>query len=233
MRNGPDSVQGTAAIALFAKAPLPGLVKTRLIPTLTPEEAARVARAALDDTVRHIVPAVRARWALYLDGAADESLESLAADHGVTITYQRGADLGERLAAAFTEMREKGGHPILAIGSDSPTVDPGRIRVAIQALTTVDVVLGPAEDGGYYLVGMRGAHEAIFREIPWGTETVTARTLARAAALGLTVRLLEPWYDIDEASSLLRARGDCPADGRRWEIRAVVEGLQSKLESGV
>jgi len=221
---------GEAAIALFAKAPRPGHVKTRLVPPLTRDEAARIARAALEDTARHIVPAVDARWTLYLDGAADDSIRLLAGERGVTIAEQQGSDLGERLATAFQEMRRKGGRRLLAIGSDSPTLDPQRVRDAIEALSTWDVVLGPAEDGGYYLVGMRGSHEAIFDGVPWSTAAVVAKTLERAAALGLTVRLLPPWYDLDDAPSLLRACEDCAGDGRAWGIRALVKELESKLD---
>ena len=90
MNSAGRAAAGEAAIALFAKAPLPGRVKTRLVPPLTREEAARIARAALEDTARHIVPAVKARWTLYLDGAADDSLRMLAAEGGVAIVA-RGA----------------------------------------------------------------------------------------------------------------------------------------------
>ncbi len=232
MNPGERAPRGEAAIALFAKAPHAGRVKTRLVPPLTREEAARIARAALEDTTRYIVPAVSARWTLYLDGAADDSLRKLAAERRLAIAAQRGADLGERLTAAFEEMRREGAQRVLAIGADSPTLDPGRIKEAIEILSTSDVVLGPTEDGGYYLVGMRGSHEAIFEGIPWSTPAVAAATLERAGALGLTVRLLPPWYDLDEAGSLLRAYKDCAGDGRAWEIRAIVEELKTKLESG-
>lgn len=226
------AARAEAAIALFAKAPRPGLVKTRLVPPLTGEEAARIARAALEDTARHVVPAVDARWTLYLDGAADDTLRVLAEECGLTIAPQRGADLGERLAAAFEDMRGQGRERVLAIGSDSPTLDPGRVRDAIEALSASDVVLGPAEDGGYYLVGMKGRHEAIFEGIPWSTDAVAARTLERAGALGLTVRLLPPWYDLDDAASLLRSYEDCSGDGPAWAIRALVDELRTKLDSG-
>ena len=192
------------AIAIFAKAPIPGRVKTRLVPPLTAEEAARVARASIEDTVHRIVPAVDARWTLHVDGSPDPALRTLAREHGLPIVPQRGADLGERLAAAFRELRASGARIVLAIGSDSPTLDPARIREATEALTSRDLALGPTEDGGYYLIGMSGAHEAVFAGIPWSTEHVLARTLERARDLGLAVAMLAPWYDVDDAASLKR-----------------------------
>ena len=214
------------AIALFAKAPVPGRVKTRLVPPLTHEDAARVARASLEDTARFIVPAIRAHWTLFLDGDADRPLRALAEEAGVTITPQRGADLGERLAAAFRDLRGQGARRVIAIGSDAPTLDPERILEAIEALSVCDVALGPTEDGGYYLIGMSGDHESILDEIPWGSGAAAATTLERARARSLEVRLLAPWYDLDDAASLLRAYD---ATRLGWALRPVLEKIRAKL----
>jgi uncharacterized protein len=195
----------SAEVAIFAKAPVPGRVKTRLVPPLTPEEAAGVARACLEATLRRFVPAVDTRFTLFLDGEADSALRALAADLGVPIVAQVGEDLGARLKAAFSRMREDGASKVLALGSDSPTLDPSWIADAVAALDTADVVIGPTEDGGYYLIGCRGTTDGIFDEIPWSTDAVARVTLERANTLGLTVRLLPTWYDVDDIPTLQRA----------------------------
>jgi len=217
-----------AALALFAKAPLAGRVKTRLVPPLTHEDAARVARASLEDTARFIVPGVAASWTLFLDGEADASLRRLAEETGLSISPQEGPELGARLKAAFRALRAGGARRVLAIGSDSPTLDPVRIQEAIESLAVCDVALGPSEDGGYYLIGASGSHESIFDEIPWGSSSAAAVTLERARALGLEVRLLAPWYDLDDVASLRRVY-EAARPGSA--LRGVLEdGLLEKLD---
>lgn len=216
------------AIALFAKAPLPGFVKTRLVPPLTHEDAARIARASLEDTARFIVPAVAARWTLFLDGDLDPGLRALAEETGLSVAPQCGSGLGERLKSAFRELRSRGADRVLAIGSDSPTLDPERIVEAIESLAVCDVALGPTEDGGYYLIGTSGDHESIFDEIPWGSGAAAATTLERARERNLEVRLLSPWYDLDDAASLRRAY---QAARPEWALRGVLEDLRERLAS--
>jgi len=216
-----------AAVALFAKAPLAGRVKTRLVPPLTHEDAARVARASLEDTARFIVPEVAASWTLFLDGEADPSMRRLAEETGLSILPQEGPELGSRLKAAFRALRSGGARRVLAIGSDSPTLDPIRIREAIESLAVCDMALGPSEDGGYYLIGTSGSHESLFDEIPWGSASAAAVTLDRARALDLGVRLLAPWYDLDDAASLRRAY-ETSRPGSA--LGRVLEGLQEKLD---
>jgi hypothetical protein len=199
-----------AAVAIFAKSPVPGRVKTRLTPPLTPEEAAGIARACLEDTLRRFVPAVDgAEWSLHWEGVPDEALFALAASLGVRVVPQADGDLGARLRSAFHALGADGADAaagkVLAIGSDSPTLDPAWIHEAIDALDANDVVLGPAEDGGYYLIGTRSAVDGVFEKIPWSTPDVTRATLERAAALGLNARLLPAWYDIDDMATLRRA----------------------------
>ncbi|HZI89132.1 MAG TPA: TIGR04282 family arsenosugar biosynthesis glycosyltransferase [Candidatus Polarisedimenticolia bacterium] len=215
-----------AAIALFAKAPVAGRVKTRLVPPLTHEDAARVARASLEDTARRIAAAVSVPWTLFLDGEPDESTRRLADETGIGLLPQEGDGLGSRLTAAFRVMRSRGARRVLAIGSDSPTLDPERIREAIESLAVCELTLGPTEDGGYYLIGMSGAHESVFEEIPWGSADTAAATLDRARTKGLSVRLLSPWYDLDDTQDLVRAY---QAMSSRWALREVLEGLKEKL----
>ena len=116
---------------------------------------------------------------------------------------------------------------MLAIGSDAPTLDPERIREAIESLAMCEMTLGPTEDGGYYLIGTSGAHESIFDGIPWGSDRAAAITLDRARASDLGVRLLTPWYDLDDTHALRRAYESVSSE---WALRGVLEGLKEKLE---
>ncbi len=198
----------SAAIAIFAKAPIPGRVKTRLVPPLSPEEAAAVARACLETTLRRFAPVLEAPITLFLDGEADRELRALAGSLGVRLAPQVGADLGSRLEAAFASLRAGGVRKTVALGSDSPTVNPAWIARAVASLDAHDVVIGPTEDGGYYLIGLRADAPELFRGIPWSTDRVARATLDRAGAIGLAVDVLPAWYDIDDIPTLRRALAD-------------------------
>jgi rSAM/selenodomain-associated transferase 1 len=210
-------VSGTrAAVAIFAKAPEAGRAKTRLAPPLTLEEAAGVARACLEDTLRRFPPKLGAAWTLFLDGAADEALRDAAIRAGVRTAPQGEGDLGSRLALAFETLRAEGASRIVAIGADSPTLDPSRIGEALDALRRHDAVLGPAADGGYYLIGLSRDAGDLFERTPWSTRDAARVTLERAAARGFTIARLAEWYDVDDVPSLRRAARDlseteCPS----------------------
>lgn len=222
---GPEVV----AVALFAKAPVAGRVKTRLVPPLTPEEAARVARTLLEATVESLVGSLAARWVLYLDGEADDSLRALVSARGMGLRPQGEGNLGVRLAGAFRALRAEGAGRVLAIGADGPTLPPRLLAEAIDALSECDLVLGPTEDGGYYLIGAAVAEEGVFRDIPWGTSSVLVATLARATEAGRSVRLLPAWYDVDSVEDLRRLieevrRGPAPAG-----LRALIDALEGRI----
>jgi hypothetical protein len=215
------------AAGLFAKVPRPGRVKTRLVPPLTFDEAAAVARACLEESLRRFPAAVAAPWTLFLDEAPEPWLTELAAGNGVAIEFQGDGDLGERLARAFRRLGAEGGRAVV-IGSDSPTLDPGRIRAAFERLDASDLVLGPARDGGCYLIGVHREPGALLEGIPWGTARVLGGIARNAAAMEWRVDLLPEWYDLDEAADLERAApdlGDCPALASMLEeVRARIEG---------
>jgi len=196
------------AVAIVAKAPRAGAVKTRLVPPLTPEQAAAVARLLLEETIRRFPPAVPAAWSLFLDGTPEPWLRELCTSRGVVLRDQGEGDLGARLTRAFRRMHEEGARRALAIGTDSPTLDPSWIARALAALDTADAVIGPARDGGYYLVGMRPGCDALLRDIPWSTTEVAAATRRRAAAQGYLIAELPEWYDVDDRESLARALAD-------------------------
>lgn len=201
------------------------------MPPLSPEEAASVARACLEATVEALAPVAQdARWTLFLDGAEEPWITALAAAHGMRIAHQSAGDLGARLRAAFRELRAAGAPRVIALGADSPTLPPERLEEGIEAIAASDLVLGPTEDGGYYLVGSRVTDEAIFRDIPWSTERVLEITLDRAAQAGLSVRMLPAWYDIDDLEGLRRLGGERTRGGEAaGRLRAVLDSLRGKL----
>lgn len=207
---GPDFTL-PLTLAVFAKAPAPGRVKTRLRPALDDEQAARLAAAFVRDTLRkaaRLGPPVTAYY------SGDRALLEPLAPPGVLWAEQGAGDLGARMARVRA--------PCLILGADSPHLPVPLLRAALAAVPLHDVVLGPADDGGYYLIGLRAAQPALFESIAWGTGAVLAQTLAQANTLGLTVHRTPPWYDLDTPADLRRlAQGleavppgsedDCPA----------------------
>ena len=195
--------------AILSKRPAPGRVKTRLVPPLTPEGASDLAAAMLRDAVERCATSQAFRTALWFAPASEEAWFRTAFP-GLELRPQRGEGLGERLAAAFEEgLAEPGARSLVAIGSDQPLVSSACIEAAHIALEDgVDVVLGPDAGGGYYLVGLRAPHASLFTEVPMSSAGMCAETVRLAESLGLSVRLLEPGYDVDVVADLLRLRGD-------------------------
>jgi len=193
----------------MTKAPQPGQVKTRLVPPLTPDEAAALSLCSLRDTAANIAEVAAREGA---DGVAvytPVGSESVFADvlpDGFTLLPQRGDSLGDRLFNATRELLSFGYESVCLINSDSPTLPGDRIAGALAALALSDdrVVLGPAEDGGYYLIGLKRAHRRLFADIDWSTAKVLSQTIARASEIGLAVYQLPAWYDLDDARTLGR-----------------------------
>ncbi|PYM61267.1 MAG: DUF2064 domain-containing protein, partial [Candidatus Rokuibacteriota bacterium] len=146
---------------------------------------------------------------------------------------QRGRDLGERLAAAIGGELAAGPGPVLAIGADAPHVPAAALAEAAAALTRgADVVLGPAADGGYYLIGLRDPTPGLFTGIAWSTAGVLQATLARAAAAGLAVHLLPPSFDVDQVADLARLRALLARDDVSLPRTAgMLAGLAAVLDS--
>lgn len=185
-------------LAVFAKAPIPGAVKTRLCPPLTGEQAARLYAAFVCDTVR-AAQAISKPTVFY--SSDQEPLARLLAENALSPAQwqpQGDGDLGARMARVPA--------PCLILGTDSPHLPVSFLQEALDRLAAVDVVLGPAEDGGYYLIGLRAPQPSLFQGIAWSTSAVLAQTQARAEALKLTTFLLPPWYDIDTIADLNRLR---------------------------
>ena len=145
---------------------------------------------------------------LYVAFAPADARDSFQARApGARLLAQPEGDLGRRLLAAFEAALADGARTPVLIGSDSPTLPSNLLRAGQRLLANHDVVVGPAEDGGYYLVGMNRLQPAIFEGIDWGESVVLEQTLARAASAGLRVATLPYWYDIDTADDLARLEG--------------------------
>jgi uncharacterized protein len=228
----PDrGARGLCALAVMTKAPQAGRVKTRLIPPLTPEEAAELNKCFLRDTAAAIASACSRRPA---GDASKMQFEQFNASHskaataacgvavytpvGAELAYadvlptdfrllsQRGDEFGERLYFAGEDLFKCGFDSVCLIDSDSPTVPAENFEQAVELLGTSEdrVVLGPSDDGGYYLIGMKKPHRHLFEQIDWSTERVLNQTMQRAAQIGLEVKLLPVGFDVDDDVSLRR-----------------------------
>jgi len=202
---------GVCALAVMAKAPRAGMVKTRLSGPLTPEQAAGLSACFLRDTTENIasVAASRDRAASAAGVVAytpvgEEALFEGLAPNDFALVAQRGAGFGERLLAAAEDILSSGYGSVCLIDSDSPTVPRAAYELAVRELVRAGerVVLGPAADGGYYLIGMKRVHASVFEGIRWSTDTVYADTLERARAAGIEVVELPLWYDVDDGATL-------------------------------
>jgi len=188
------------ALAVIAKEPVAGTAKTRLAPALGTTGAARAAAAMLADTVA-VVRAVGADpWLCFTPPQARARFGRLAPGFG--LLAQAPGDLGDRLAACLADLLAAGAERVAIVGADTPHLPPASCRRALSLLDEVDVVLGPALDGGYYLVAAKAADPGLFVGVPMGTEVVLAETLARAARRGLTAALLPPLRDLDRVEDL-------------------------------
>ena len=194
-------------VIVFAKNPVPNQVKTRLTPTLSPEQAALLYTAFLTDWCEALakLPGVDLIIA-YTPVEAESDLRTLIGERPI-YTPQIGVDLGERLTSATHWAAEQGYTKILLVGSDSPTLPTSYISQAYTRLDSRDIVIGPSTDGGYYLIGFSVGNLTetvpyIFEEIAWSTADVFQQTVARIGSLKATLGVLPPWYDIDTAEDL-------------------------------
>lgn len=215
-------------LGIFVRDPVPGAVKTRLAPPLSPEEACALYEAFLRDLFRRVQALRSVRVTVFRAGEAPDRLAPLVPG-GWAVEPQRGADLGQRLAHA-TDRLLAGGARAVVIGSDSPDVPVQTIRRAFQRIKHKDVAVGPASDGGYYLVGLRAPAPGLFEGVPWGTPGVLEGTLANIERLGLSLAVLPVWYDVDDDASLDLLRQMATArrlerGGRLHAVEAVLERL--------
>jgi rSAM/selenodomain-associated transferase 1 len=206
-----------AAFGIICKTPQPGRSKTRLIPILGAQGAAELAAAFLRDiaAVIEAVPAAVARrgYAVYAPQGSEAELRQLLPEH-FGLLCRRDATLGVVLLGAMEQLLAQGHDCVLLVNADSPTMPPLLLTAALAALRAPGdrVVIGPAADGGYYLIGLKRAHARLFTDIPWSTPGVMNATLERASEIGLAVAKLPLWYDVDDGQTLAMLVGEI--DGR-------------------
>jgi rSAM/selenodomain-associated transferase 1 len=194
----------------MTKAPSAGLVKTRLVPPLTHSEAAELSICLLRDTVANMTRVAAGLpadlIAVYSPSTSEKDYDGLLPD-SFSLLSQSTGPLGDRLFDAASALFSAGYTSVCLIGSDSPTLPTGFLQRAIELLGKPGDrgVLGPADDGGYYLIGLKHPHRRLFQGIEWSTERVLRQTVERAGESGLEVKLLPAWYDLDDARSLVRA----------------------------
>lgn len=190
-------------VVVFAKAPVPGLAKTRLIPALGAAGAAALAERFLRHTVAEAVAADLGPVVLYTTpDTTHAAFRALAAQHRVALRVQRGGDLGERMARAFDEVLAGSGAALL-VGTDAPALTAQVLREAAAGLAADDAVFVPAADGGYALVGLRRPAPALFAGMRWSHPGVMAETRRRLAALALRHAELPTLADVDEPADLV------------------------------
>ena len=231
--NLPDrGARDLCALAVMTKAPQAGQVKTRLVPPLTPEEAAELNKCFLRDTAAAISSACCRRpvgderetahasaIAVYTPvGAESAYTDILPGDF--SLLPQRGDKFGERLYFAVEDLFKCGFASVCLIDSDSPTVPAENFAQAVELLSAREdrVVLGPSDDGGYYLIGVKKLHRHLFEQIDWSTERVLNQTIQRATEIGMEVKLLPTGYDVDEDASLRRLSNELLANTTATDI---------------
>ena len=211
---------------------MPGTVKTRLSPPLTPEEACQLYTAFLEDLSRRLERLSGTEMTVFHEGEGPDLLAGLVPRRSALVP-QKGDALGERLSRAFDHLLGRGRGAVI-IGSDSPDLPVQYIKRAHQKLRSHDVVIGPAADGGYYLIGLARRLPALFEGISWGTGKVYAETLAVIGRERLTLATLPLWYDVDSAHGLNLLRNELRARAlaRRDRLLATERTLR-EIDEGV
>jgi uncharacterized protein len=224
MAAAPESLP---AAAVMAKVPGSGPAKSRLQPALGAEMATELYRCFLLDRLDAIAALHDVAGVVAYTPAEAEPVMQTLAPVGLRLVAQRGADLGERLANVLGDLLARGHAAALAVDSDSPTLPMEYVRTAAAVLTTAaaDVVVGPCDDGGYYLIGVRTRQPGLFQGIPWSTDRVLTLTLARARDLGLRVHLLPTWFDVDTEVDLRRLHAEMMTHGGPSRTYAFVKDL--------
>jgi hypothetical protein len=206
-------------LGMFARYWEPGRVKTRLISELGVSAAADLHRRSVQTLAWRFRAVGDVRTICVTPSNRVDGLRE-AIPREWSVEPQADGDLGRRLHAFFSPRVAGGTDPIVVIGSDSPTLPLASIERAFRELQDNPVVLGPADDGGYYLIGLRGLVPPLFDDLPWGTDRVLEITRRRLDEVGIAYALLEPWYDVDRPADLDRLSRDVaamPGDDPVWQ----------------
>ncbi|HVJ33039.1 MAG TPA: TIGR04282 family arsenosugar biosynthesis glycosyltransferase [Terriglobia bacterium] len=207
----------TVAVAIMCKTPRPGLSKTRLSPPLRPDECAEISGCFIRDlagTISHLTAEGQSKgYAVYTPLGSERELTRFLPS-GFGMVPQCEGDFGVRLYRGIVDLLAIGHAGAILVNSDSPTLPRAILRAAVQAVREGDkLVLGPALDGGYTLIGLSRPHRHLFDDIPWSTGEVYRLTLQRAQEIDLPVAIVDGWYDIDDAASY--AVLEAEIDGKR------------------
>jgi rSAM/selenodomain-associated transferase 1 len=194
-------------LVIMAKAPKPGVVKTRLSQSLPSPATTALYRCLLEDTVALAKSLTGVEVAVMGRASDKEALEELLG-HSTQIAVQSGEGLAAGLTSVFRHFTAAGRQHVIAFNSDSPHLPPSVLRGAFEILAEHDVVVGPTHDGGYYLVGAKTSHPSLFEGDGMGTRSALDRLLTRTRELELSTGFTEPFYDIDVADDLLRLAGE-------------------------
>jgi hypothetical protein len=208
------------ALVLFAKAPLPGQVKTRLSPPLSRDQAAGFHKASVWDAWEKIAGLSGASRYVYTDTPwySDAPWAEPLPIPPEYVKLQQGRDLGERMLNCLQELSDQRYSGMLLVGSDCPSLPASYLAEGLNALKHADAVLGPAEDGGYYAIGCRQPHPRMFEGVPWSSDKTFKRTEENLKALGQSIHKLPPWYDVDTPDDLRRlaAEASLPRHVASW-----------------
>jgi rSAM/selenodomain-associated transferase 1 len=225
------------AVSIMAKAPS-GDVKTRLVPPLSAAEATALSGAFIRDIAENILAAAQVApidaWVAYTPAGSEAEFATLL-PNGIRLLPPRRIGLGASLFDATEDLLAAGYGAICLVNADSPTLPTAVLADAARALAAPGdrVVLGPAADGGYYLIGLKRPHRRMFEDIEWSTERVSRQTLDRAAEIGLATVMLPSWYDVDEVASLRKLAGEftepCRAGYPAPHTAAVLRRLAHRL----
>jgi uncharacterized protein len=215
----------TVAVGIMCKTPAPGQSKTRLSPPLQPDECVELSACFIRDVSRTIAELAASRdvtgYAVYTPVGSEDALRRLL-PAGFKLMPQIDGALGARLIRATADLLDAGHRAVILVGSDSPTLPRTILSAAIDAAIAGDnVVLSPALDGGYTLVGLSRSHPRLFEDIPWSTDAVYRLTLERAREMALPIVELPGWYDVDDEASLRLLEQEF--NGRRPEFAAGAE----------
>ena len=203
-------VKNSAVLVVMAKQPRAGTTKTRLCPPFSPQHAAALSEALLLDTFDLAGHIAGVQLAAAVTPAAALPYFEQVSPPGTILLPVDGGNIGVCLVQAFEAFFKAGFKKVIALNADGPTLPGSYILQALDLLEDHGVVLGPGEDGGYYLVGLKGPCPQLFSDIEWSTSRVLQQTLARADALGLRTALTPPWYDVDTAREAARLLAELP-----------------------
>ena len=198
-------------LVIMAKKPQVGRTKTRMCPPLTPTEAAHLYEALLRDSIALASNLEGIDLAIAITPPEATIYFKRISPPGTLLIPVECVDIGDCLSQVLGNLLEMGYPKVLAFNADGPTIPPQYIQTAVHQLDNDEVVLGPSEDGGYYLVGIKQLHPQIFSDIAWSTPQVLAQTMDKIEALGLRSGLLPPWYDVDTDSDLARLQDELAA----------------------